>query len=72
MRFVSTGVDDEKRHGEQADGCAGNTGEMVVHRGGGQCRAADDRTDGVAEVEGDLHAGPGDQFAAAFTDRHGS
>ena len=64
--FVATGVEHQQDDGEQADRRACDAGEMVIHRRRGQCRSADDGTDRIAEIEGDLYGGTGNQLAAAF------
>lgn len=55
--FVATGVERQQDDGEQADRRACDAGEMVIHRRRGQCRSADDGTDRIAEIEGDLYGG---------------
>lgn len=55
--FVATGVEHQQDDGEQADRRACDAGEMVIHRRRGQCRSADDGTDRIAEIEGDLYGG---------------
>ena len=60
--FVATGVEHQQDDGEQADRRACDAGEMVIHRRRGQCRSADDGTDRIAEIEGDLYGGTGNHF----------
>ena len=68
--FVATGVEHQQDDGEQADRRACDAGEMVIHRRRGQCRSADDGTDRIAEIEGDLYGGTGNQLAAALARLH--
>ena len=65
--FVATGVEHQQDDGEQADRRACDAGEMVIHRRRGQCRSADDGTDRIAEIEGDLHGRAGDEFACTIS-----
>lgn len=52
--FAAPRVEGQQPYGKQAHDIA-QTGIAIVHREGGEHRAADNRADGIAEVEGHLH-----------------
>ena len=64
--FAAPRVEGQQPYGKQGQRHTAQTGIAIVHREGGEHRAADNRADGIAEVKRHLYSRAGDQLAAAL------
>lgn len=63
--FAAPRVEGQQPYGKQSQRHTAQAGIAIVHREGGEHRAADNRADGIAEVKRHLYSRAGDQLAAA-------
>ena len=64
--FAAPRVEGQQPYGKQSQRHTAQAGIAIVHREGGEHRAADNRADGIAEVKRHLYSRAGDQLAAAL------